>query len=327
MRKALFGAAIALLAWAALVVPLPLGVTAPAPALPVPELIAFDDDLPGELPQQLHITVVRLEAATVVSAARSLAVDDRELTLLPVVLPEEMDQERFAELQRELFRESVRAAAAVGLDAAGLEVTIDGNGARIVATVPGTPGAAAFEDGEVITAVDGRDIALASELVGLVGERDAGEQVRVTVRRDDDERTETVELAPLDGEVGRVGLGVLVTTVDLNIETPAQAAVVGDQRIGGPSAGLMLALASYDAATEQALAGGRIVAGTGTIDLAGNVGPVSGIAAKVRGALLVDAEVFLVPNVHLEAARAAAPPELEVLGVATLSDAIDALTE
>lgn len=63
------------------------------------------------------------------------------------------------------------------------------------------------------------------------------------------------------------------------------------------------------------------------IDLAGNVGPVDGVAAKVRGALLVPAEVFLVPDTHVEVARDAAPAELEVIGVATLREAIHALND
>ncbi|MFO7777747.1 MAG: PDZ domain-containing protein [Nitriliruptoraceae bacterium] len=327
MRRALFGVAIVLLAWAALVVPLPLAVTSPVPALPVQEVIEFDDGLPGELDEQLHVTVVRLEPATLAGAARSLTADERELTLLPAVLPPGVDQERFEEFQRELFRESVRAAVAVGFDAAGLEVTIDGDGARVVATVPGTPGAEAFEEDDVITAVDGRDIELASELVTLLGDRRAGEELSVTVRRDGEEVTRTVELVPLEGEVGRIGLGVLVTTVELRIDAPARAQVVADRRIGGPSAGLMLALGAYDAATDQVLGGGRVIAGTGTIDLSGNVGPVDGVAAKVQGARLVDAEVFLVPDTHVAVARDAAPAELEVIGVDTLREAIDALAD
>ncbi len=327
MRKALFGATILLLAWAALVVPLPLAVTAPTPAVEVREVIAFDDGLEGELPEHLYITLVRLEPATFAGAARTLTVDDLELTLLPALLPPEMDQERLEEFQRELFRESVRAAVAVGLDAAGLEVAIDGDGARVVATVPGTPGAENFEEGDVITAVEDRDIELASELVAFLADRRAGEQLSVTIVRDDEELTRTVELVPLEGEVGRIGLGVLATTVDLRIDTPAEAQVVADRRIGGPSAGLMLALGAYDAATEDVLGGDRVIAGTGTIDLAGNVGPVDGIAAKVRGALLVDAEVFLVPEAQVEVARDAAPAGLEVFGAATLDDAIEGLAD
>ena len=328
MRKLLFGVAILLLVWAAGVVPIPLAVTEPSPAIAVPEVIELDDGLPSELPDELHLTVVRLEPATIASAARVLVVGDRELNLLPTLVPPDVDPDQLEEFQRELFRESIRAAVAVGLDAAGLEVTVDGDGARVIATLPGTPGAEAFEEGDVITTVDGTEVALASELVAILGDRVAGEQVQITVLRDDEELTRTVELVPLETgtDVGQIGLGVLVATVDLRIDAPVEARAIGDRRIGGPSAGLMLALGAYDAATEEALAGGRIIAGTGTIDLAGNVGPVDGVAAKVRGALLVDAEVFLVPEAQVEVAQAAAPAELEVIGVTSLQDAIAALT-
>ena len=325
MRKLLFVAAILLLAWAALVVPLPLAVTAPEPALPVGEVITLEDDLQGELPGHLQVTVVRVEPATLVRAAGTLLADERELAFPPALVPPEMDQEEFERFQRQLFDESVRAALAVGLEAAGREVAIDGAGARIVATIPGTPGSDAFELDDVIIGIDGRDIALASELVAVLGDRRAGEQVQVRVVRGEDELSRSVELAPLEGEVTQVGLGVLVTTVDLQIDSPAQARMVADRRIGGPSAGLMLALGAYDAATPEVLGDGRVIAGTGTIDLAGNVGPVDGIAAKVHGALLADAEVFLVPDAQLDQARDAAPPGLEVVGVETLGDAIDAI--
>lgn len=329
MRKLLFVVAILLLVWAAGVVPMPLVVAEPSPAIAVPEVIELDDGLPSELPEELHLTVVRLEPATIASATRVLVVGDRELSFLPSLMPPDVDPERFEEFQQELFRESIRAAVAVGLDAAGLEVTVDGDGARIVATLPGTPGADAFEEDDVIIAVDDTEVALASELVAILGDRVAGQQVQITVLREGEELTRTVELVPLETgtDVGQIGLGVLVVTVDLRIDAPVEARAVGDRRIGGPSAGLMLALGAYDAATEAVLGGGRVIAGTGTIDLSGNVGPVDGVAAKVRGALLVDAEVFLVPEALVDVAEAAAPPELEVIGVATLEDAIDALSD
>ena len=329
MRKLLLTVAALLLVWAAVVVPIPLATTEASPAIAVPEVIEVDDGLPSELPEQLHLTVVRLEPATIASAARALVVGDRELTFLPGLVPPDVDPERLEEFQRELFRESIRAAVAVGLDAAGLDVTVDGDGARIVATMPGTPGAEAFEEDDVIIAVDGTEVSLASELVAILGDRVAGEQVEITVLRDGQELTRTVELVPLDTgtDVGQIGLGVLVTTVDLRIDAPAAARAVGDRRIGGPSAGLVFALAAYDAATEEPLGGGRVIAGSGTIDLSGNVGPVDGVAAKVRGALLVDAEVFLVPEALVDVAESVAPPELEVIGVATLEDAIDALSD
>ena len=65
--------------------------------------------------------------------------------------------------------------------------------------------------------------------------------------------------------------------------------------VGGPSAGLMFALGLYDTLTPGDLTGGRTIAGTGTIDLEGEVGGIGGIVDKVVGAERAGASVFLVP--------------------------------
>src|SRR5581483_2368592 len=51
--------------------------------------------------------------------------------------------------------------------------------------------------------------------------------------------------------------------------------------IGGPSAGLMFALAVVDKLTPGALAGNTFVAGTGEITTAGQVGAIGGIPLKM----------------------------------------------
>ena len=54
--------------------------------------------------------------------------------------------------------------------------------------------------------------------------------------------------------------------------------------VGGPSAGLMWAIGLYDLLTPGDLTRGRTIAGTGAIDLEGNVGPIGGILDKVVAA-------------------------------------------
>ena len=54
--------------------------------------------------------------------------------------------------------------------------------------------------------------------------------------------------------------------------------------IGGPSAGLMFTLGIIDKLKPEDLTGGKIIAGTGTIDDEGNVGPIGGIPQKLVGA-------------------------------------------
>src|SRR6185312_2636239 len=63
--------------------------------------------------------------------------------------------------------------------------------------------------------------------------------------------------------------------------------------IGGPSAGLMFSLAVIDKLTTGNLADSKFVAGTGTIDADGTVGPIGGITHKMLAAHDAGATVFL----------------------------------
>lgn len=321
MRKLLFAAAVAILAWAAIVVPVPLLTLEPVEAVAVAEIIEVGEAAP---PDGVLFTAVQVRPTTTAGSVVALLDEHRELTFGPAVIPPGVEPEEFTELQERLFEESVRAAAAIGQQAAGRDVTIDGEGARIVRIVPGTPAEQVLEQGDVITAVEGREIVLASDVVSALGDEEAGTEVELTVRRGDEEITETLVLAELSA-TGQPGLGVLLQTLDLRIEMPVEVRSASGTQVGGPSAGLMIAVAVHDALADEPVVGDRVVAGTGTIDTSGNVGPVSAIAAKVRGAVLAEADVFLVPEEQAEEARAAAPDDLRVVPVSTLEEALEEL--
>jgi PDZ domain-containing protein len=98
------------------------------------------------------------------------------------------------------------------------------------------------------------------------------------------------------------------------------------QEIGGPSAGLMFSLAIYDKLTPGALTGGRYVAGTGTIDASGKVGPIGGIQQKLAAAEHAGAEVFLTPAKDCDhAVTSPFADDLELIKIATIDDAINGL--
>ena len=58
----------------------------------------------------------------------------------------------------------------------------------------------------------------------------------------------------------------------------------------------MFALAVVDKLSPGELTGGRFVAGTGSIDTAGDVSPIGGISFKMNAARDAGATVFLVPD-------------------------------
>ncbi|WP_318203288.1 S16 family serine protease [Streptomyces sp. SCL15-4] len=99
--------------------------------------------------------------------------------------------------------------------------------------------------------------------------------------------------------------------------------------VGGPSAGLLFSLGIIDKLDGDGrggdLTGGRTIAGTGTIDAAGRVGAVGGVALKTQAARRDGATVFLVPKAECAEAGAELPEGLRLVPVTTLKSAVDSL--
>ena len=95
--------------------------------------------------------------------------------------------------------------------------------------------------------------------------------------------------------------------------------------VGGPSAGMMWALGLYELLTPEDLTDGRSIAGTGTIDLGGNVGPIGGIRDKVIAAERSNADVFLVPADNMAELEGVDSGDLELVPVSTFDEALEAL--
>ncbi|MEV7185323.1 S16 family serine protease [Kitasatospora sp. NPDC093102] len=99
--------------------------------------------------------------------------------------------------------------------------------------------------------------------------------------------------------------------------------------VGGPSAGQMLALGIVDKLAGDGkggdLTGGLTIAGTGTIDEDGTVGPVGGVPLKTQAAARDGATVFLLPKDECTDAKVNTPKSLRLVPVGTLGEAVSAL--
>ncbi|QVT79169.1 putative protein YlbL [Nocardioides aquaticus] len=162
-----------------------------------------------------------------------------------------------------------------------------------------TPADGVLQARDVVLQAAGERVRTGDDIVEAVQATPAGDTLSLTVARGDDERQVEVTPEQVDGEqrIGvRIGLGFDLP-VDVQVNIPPA--------IGGPSAGLMFALAIYDTLTPGSLTDGRSIAGTGTIGPDGAVGPIGGIAQKVAGARADGAGLFLVPPANCEDALAA----------------------
>jgi PDZ domain-containing protein len=178
-----------------------------------------------------------------------------------------------------------------------------------------------LEKGDVLLAVDGRSTADPTHLVDLIRAIAPGTPTELTLRRGGAERkvTVTTKAAPDDPKASRIGVGVA-----LDYLFPFKVKVQLPSTVGGPSAGMMFALSIYDVLTPGSLTGGKVVAGTGTIDPDGNVGPIGGIGQKLPAAQRDGARLFLVDADNCaEAVRSHYDPDkMRLVKVSTLSEAI-----
>jgi PDZ domain-containing protein len=323
VRRALFLSGWGVILAAALVVPLPVVAIEPGGALPVPPRVKLG--IPAHpVHGQLLLTTVRLAEPPLVRAVVDWLDHDADLAPRQAVIPSGVDEREYFATQQRVFRESAQVAAAVGLRKAAYPVEVSGGGVRVSAVIPRSPAAGKLREGDILTAVDGRPARLASDVVEATSRAKAGDQVTIEVKRGDETRSVTIELARVS-ELGRPGLGVALSTLGFTVKLPF-AVDVDQGQIGGPSAGLMLALTVYDLVDPGDLARGRTIAGTGTIDISGRVGPVGGVAQKVAAAEQAGAEVFLAPTAEAAEARKAAGTRLKVTSVQTMDDAVAALT-
>ena len=245
---------------------------------------------------------------------------DPDRTVLPreMVYPGDITAEEADQQNAQLLERSQESAKVATLRELGQEVP---EVVVVDSVLNGAPADGVLVPGDVVISVDGNPISKPEDVVDAVTAHEPGETVEFVLERDGERRTETVgsQAAKQDG---RAIVGFSPT---IGYEFPVQIDVNIDERIGGPSAGLVFALAIYDTLTRGELLDGMHVAGTGTISPDGEVGPIGGIQQKIAAAEEEGAALFLAPAGNCDEAAAADPGDMRVVRIETLDDAVSAL--
>ena len=146
--------------------------------------------------------------------------------------------------------------------------------------------------GDELLKVNGKDIENVEDYTNEIQIHEAGEKIKVTVKRDDKEID--VKATIKEGENYKV-TGISVSTI-YEYKTNPKVELKFKDSEGGPSGGLMLTLAIYDKLTDGDLTNGLKIVGTGTISSDGSVGEIGGVKYKLNGAVKAKADLFLVPK-------------------------------
>ncbi|WP_028645582.1 YlbL family protein [Nocardioides sp. URHA0020] len=208
------------------------------------------------------------------------------------------------------------AATAAALTELGYDVTE----ALVSGVEKGSPADGKLQADDVILSVDGTKVANSDELVAAVTAATPGQPVELGVRRKGKPVTVSVTPRQVDGHP-QVGIQVGTTTTKF----PVDVTIAIDPNIGGPSAGLMFSLGIYDTLTKGSLTDGRTIAGTGTIDAAGHVGPIGGIQQKIAGARNDGAQLFMVPPDNCDEAVGAPNGDMRLVEAPTTHSALESI--
>ena len=183
------------------------------------------------------------------------------------------------------------------------------------------PAADVLEIGDFVDVFNGTEIARSTDLTDALEGLEPGDVVDLEVTREGTAETLQVELAERDDQSGGAMIGIIVG----ELTEPPFPVSIRAGNVGGPSAGMMHALAIIDTLTPGEMTKGHIIAGTGTIQYDTTVGAIGGVRQKVVAAEAAGAQYILVPASNYEAALTAPRESIEIVSIATLQDAIDFL--
>ncbi|MFH8613921.1 PDZ domain-containing protein [Streptomyces sp. NPDC017979] len=284
----------------------------------------------------LNMTTVRVTGAdyrmNLAEALYGWLAHDNVVVPHDTLYPDGQTEEQSTQENAEEFSQSQESAKVAALKELKIPVQ-----SRVVvaAVVKDSPAQEALHAGDVIKAVDGTAVKEPGDVAKLVTKHKPGQDVVFTIvpakeaaaaekagREPDATEQVTITTAKSDsGDRAVVGIQAgtdhtFPFTIDINLAD-----------VGGPSAGLMFALGIVDKLTPGDMTGGKFVAGTGTIDDEGKVGPIGGIAMKLVGARNAGAQYFLTPAGNCATAASDVPGGLKLVKVDTIADATDSLAK
>lgn len=311
----------ALLAVGVMAAPMPYVVLKPGPTVDTlgsdngKEVIRVTRTESSKSAGQLRLTTVGVQNdVELVWAIRGWFSDEQAVVPRDVIYPPDRTEKQVEEQNEQEFQSSQTSAETVALRELGYPIQT-----YVAEVTPDGPAAGKLAKNDVVTTVDGAAVTSPQKLTELIQAKPAGTELTLGYTRDGRAGTARITTRADDNGTPRVGV-----QIDRRQPHPFDVKIdLGE--IGGPSAGLMFTLGIIDKVKPEDLTGGKIIAGTGTIDDEGRVGPIGGIPQKLVGAKAAGAQLFLVPGDNCAEALRNAVPGLPMAKVTDVGDALRAL--
>ena len=189
-----------------------------------------------------------------------------------------------------LLKESNKIAQLVAYDNSNIDYKITNN--KIYVTYIDDKAKTDLKVKDQIIKVDGKKVLDKNHLQAYIASKNIDDEITLTVKRKNKLLKRKATLIDVNNEP-KVGA---IITEDFDIKSNKKIKFTFKDSESGPSGGLMLTLTVYSYINRIDLTNGNVIAGTGTINLDGTVGEISGVKYKLIGAVKNKAKIFIVPK-------------------------------
>ncbi|NOU84919.1 PDZ domain-containing protein [Paenibacillus sp. LMG 31460] len=250
----------------------------------------------------LMLTTVRVADANMVNYLIGLVNPYEEIQPKTSVLRKGESEQEYSQRQEYVMLTSQASAIQAAYKQAEIPFHINHEGVMVLQTLPGLSGEKVLKPGDVLLKAGDKEVKVAQDLLDSLKGKKAGETIVITYSRKKVEQQATLTLGALpkqEGEQGepRAGIGVVPADMQaVKADHEDQQVSIKAGEIGGPSAGLMFSLEIYNQLVADDITKGYRIAGTGTIESDGTVGPIGGIQHKIIAADREKADYFFAPK-------------------------------
>ena len=243
-----------------------------------------------------------------------------------VILPKGVTPQELSEISMQNMKTSENVAIAVALNFLDYEIQTQGDGVLVVGVMDDSPVAGKLLKEDLIISINNEVINSTTEFIALLRTYEIGDIVSIgLIRKDNEISIETKLIEHIDYE-NEPMVGFLASTPNERFVFPISVDI-DTGNVGGPSAGLMMALNVYNSLTEFDITKGLKVAGTGTIEIDGSVGPVGGVKQKVIAAKNAGSSLILVPTANFDDVKSYIDESTNIVAVESFNEALEVISE
>ena len=217
-----------------------------------------------------------------------------------------------------LLKEANDIATIVAYEKAGRKIKIKNKKLYITYIDPSSQTDLKIKD--QILKIDNKKINNLEEIATIINNHNVNDTILVET----DNGVKKSKIIEMDG---KKVIGVLITC---DYDFDSEIRFKFNDKESGPSGGMMMTLAIYNYLTNDSLTKNRKIVGTGTIDINGNIGEISGIKYKLKGAVKNKTDIFIVSEENYDEAiklKEKNKYNIKIVSVKTIDEAIKYLKE